>query len=224
MKKPTNAEFKVIFDSVADRYDAISNPYAVRRRLEFFVSRAIGDVLEVGAGTGETAHALKEKEFNVIGTDNSPLMVTEMKKKGVDARECDAETLPFQDKSFDTIVGGEMIYYLDEPERFLKEAYRVLRSGGKFLLSSANNTTRFYDRLRAVLRVLRIGQTYFDDKTRTFVTTRDLINLVTKAGFRDVCVNNIMPIPVEFLDPLNRVLERTPLRYASIFLFLSAKK
>ena len=224
MAKPTNVEFKAIFNSAADRYDAISNSYAVSRRREFFVSRAIGDVLEVGAGTGEMARAIKDKGHKVIATDNSPLMVAEIQKKGIEAYECDAEELPFQENSFDTVVGAEMIYYLDEPEAFMQEAYRVLRPGGKLLLSSANNTTRLYDRFRALLRMLGIGQTYFDDKIRSFVSARDLEKLTTEAGFQSVQVQKIMPLPAGFLDRLNRVFEKTPLRHAGIFLFLSAKK
>jgi len=160
--KPTNPEVRKIFDSAAEQYDIVTNSYAIRRRVEFFVSRAEGKCLEVGAGTGSISQALLAKGRGVVATDISPGMVEEMKKKGINAVVCDAERLPFPDALFDTVLASEMIYYLDHPEQFLKEARRVLKPGGTVLLSSANNrVARFYDWLRGILRPLGIGGTYF---------------------------------------------------------------
>ena len=133
-EKPTNKEFARIFDTAASSYDEMSNPYAVGRRKEFFLKYAKGDVLEVGAGSGEISLALKQAGHEVVATDISPNMVAEIQKKGIEAKVCDSETLPFPDSSFDTIISSEHIYYLDHPEKFIVEAKRVLRLGGRLLI------------------------------------------------------------------------------------------
>lgn len=222
--KPTNAEFSKIFDSAAAKYDKVSNSYSVKRRIEFFVHHAKGDCLEVGAGTGEISRALLAAGHTAIATDISPNMVKEMQSKGIDARVSDAEQLPFPDASFDTVVGAEMIYYLEHPDVFIGEASRVLRPGGRLLLSSANNTTKIYDRLRALLRTFGLGSMYFDDKNREFITAKKLRALLEKGGFEVEKIEKIIVIPFGFLDFLNRILEKTPLKHFGIFILAKAKK
>ncbi len=224
MPKSSNQEFAHIFDTAASRYDEMSNVYAVARRKEFFVKHAKGDCLEVGAGTGEISLALKKTGHRVVATDISPNMVSEIAKKGIDAKVCDSETLLFRDASFDTVISSEHIYYLDQPEKFIAEARRVLRPRGRLLISSANHTTRFYDRVRAMLRALGIGQMYFDDKNKSFVTLSHIRSLLESGGFRIVRSEKAIVLPVGFLDPINRLLEKTQLKHMAIFIFVVAEK
>ena len=225
--KPSNEEIKTLFDAVAPRYDAITHSYALRRRVEFFVHHAQGDCLEVGAGTGEIAKALKQRGHHVMATDISPQMVSQIRNKlGIEAFVCDAESLPFSDASFNTVIGAEMIYYLDYPDRFLSEAYRVLRPNGRLLLSSANaSIARFYDRLRALLRAMGIGRgTYFDDPVRQFPTPKELTRLLQDAGFEIHTIQKTVVLPVGALDWLNRISEKTLLKHFGVFLFVTAEK
>lgn len=217
----------MLFDAVAMRYDAITHSYALKRRIEFFLGHAKGDCLEIGAGTGEISKALIAHGHHVVATDISPQMVSQIRNKlGIEAVVCDAEYLPFADESFDTVIGAEMIYYLDYPELFLREAHRVLKPGGYLLLSSANaSIARFYDTLRAWLRKIGIGRgTYFDDPVREFFTESQLRTLVSHKEFKVKEIKKAIVIPIGSLDRLNRILERTPLRHIGAFLFLAAKK
>jgi SAM-dependent methyltransferase len=50
----------------------------------------------------------------------------------------DAQSLPYPDRSKDTILLFEAIYYLPDAERFVAECGRVLRSGGQVLIVTAN--------------------------------------------------------------------------------------
>jgi len=79
LKKYANKDFGKIFDSVAERYDKISNDYAVSRRIEFFRKWAKGKCLEVGVGSGEIAKALLN-QHEVMATDISPEMIKVVKK------------------------------------------------------------------------------------------------------------------------------------------------
>jgi demethylmenaquinone methyltransferase / 2-methoxy-6-polyprenyl-1,4-benzoquinol methylase len=222
--KPSNPELRDIFDKAAPKYDEITNPYAVARRRDFFLEHAKGNVLEVGAGTGEISRELA-KNHKVVATDISPNMVTEIKKKlNIDAIVCDAEHLPFEDASFDTVVAGEVIYYMDHPAQFIREARRVLRPEGRFLLTSANNKTKFYDRIRAMLRKVGLSHMYFDDKIRHFTTVNKLSSQLKNAGFSVLNVYKIMPVPIAAFKTLNKILERTPLRHLGLFIFICAEK
>ena len=226
MTKPANKEFAHIFDAAASRYDAVTSAYAVRRRREFFLKHIKGDVLEVGAGTGEMSRAFLEQGHRVVATDISPNMVDQIKKKlSIEAMVADAEHLPFPDASFDTVVGAEMIYYLDHPELFVREACRVLRQGGKIVLSSANDTMRIYDRLRALLRKLGIGDaTYFDDKISRFTNEKTLRRLLSDSGFQIIDRRKAIIFLMPQLDWLSRMCERTPFKYFGMFIFIAGEK
>lgn len=225
--KPSNEEIKTLFDTIAPRYDAITHPYALRKRIEFFVKNAQGTCLEVGAGTGEIAKALKRDGHDVVATDIASQMVSQIRNKlGIEAVVCDAEKLPFPDESFDTVIGAEMIYYLDHPERFLAEAHRVLKPCGRLLLSSANaGVARFYDSLRAFLRTLGLGRgTYFDDPVRQFPSLKELTRLLQNSGFRICEIRKAVIIPISFLARLNKILEKTPFKHFGAFIFIHAGK
>jgi ubiquinone/menaquinone biosynthesis C-methylase UbiE len=224
--KPANQEFAAIFDGVAARYDAVTSSYAVSRRKEFLRMYAKGSVLEVGAGTGEMSHFLVEHGCHVTATDISSKMVEQIKHKlSIEAVVADAEHLPFPDASFDTVVGAEMIYYLDHPEVFIREAYRVLRPGGRILLSSANDTMRIYDRLRALLRVIGFGDaTYFDDKIRRFIKEKALVHLLSDTHFKIIDRRKAIIFLIPQFDWLSRICERTPLKYFGMFIFIAGEK
>ncbi|OGZ42350.1 MAG: hypothetical protein A3C80_00790 [Candidatus Ryanbacteria bacterium RIFCSPHIGHO2_02_FULL_45_43] len=225
MSKPTNSELASIFDSAAREYDDVTSSYAVARRRDILISWARGDCLEVGAGTGEVASALVKAGHHVVATDISPKMVEEIRKKlNIEAAACDAEKLPFQDASFDTVVGAEMIYYLDHPEKFVAEAHRVLKPGGRLLLSSANSTTKFYHKVRTLLRKMGFYRMYFDDSICDFFSERRLKTLLLHNNFKVVTVRKIIVVPFGAFDRLNKFLEKTPLKHFGIFILVLAEK
>lgn len=224
-KKPSNREFKKVFDSIANTYDKVLNQYAVERRVEFIKKYAKGVCLEVGAGNGEISRQLIAKKHKVVATDISPKMVDVIRKNlKIKAVVCDAEKLPFDNNSFDTVVAAELIYYLDHPEKFVKEARRVLRKNGRLIISSASKITEFYDIARSLLRKIGISSMYFDDPNRKFVSLNQLQKVLTEGGFRIKKSQTAIIIPFKLFDPINRFLEKTPLRIFSSFIFIYAQK
>lgn len=135
----------VIFaGSIPATYDRLMvpmlfQPYAadVAVRARSFNPR---DVLETAAGTGAVTEALHGAvpAANIIATDLNPAMLEvaaqRLKTDKVRFQAADAQDLPFDDESFDLIVCqfGVMFY----PDKILanREAFRVLRPGGRYLL------------------------------------------------------------------------------------------
>ena len=223
-KRVPNNEYKGIFDSIASRYDEVCNAYAVSRRRDIIVSWARGDCLEVGAGTGNISKELVKK-CRVVATDISPNMISEIRKKlNIETRVCDAEKIPFPDNSFDTVVASECIYYLNNPQRFLEEAHRILRPKGHLLISSATNISKFYEFIRAFLRRLGLKNMYFDDKNRNFMNKNQLKKLLWNTGFRIIEIKRIIIMPFPFLDYFNRLLEKMFIGYLSAFILINSEK
>lgn len=95
----------------------------------------------------------------------------------VDLREAQAERLPFDDASFDTVVCTLSLCSVADDEAAIGEMYRVLRPGGQLLL---------LDHVAATNRVLLALQRLWEKVTLRFAgdyQTRHPLPLVKQAGF-----------------------------------------
>jgi ubiquinone/menaquinone biosynthesis C-methylase UbiE len=225
MNKPTNKEYKEIFDKVANNYDSFSNDYTVGRRVEEIVGFCGMKCLEVGAGTGKISQELRKKGCDVVASDISSKMVKRMKDKKIKAVVSDAQKLPFKDGKFDTIVASELIYYLDAPKKFISEAHRLLKNDGQLVISCANNDVALWgDYARKFMRKLGAKSMYFDDKIQKFFTMNQVCDLIASQSFEIVSKSKKVILPFSIFDKLNRLLERTFLSHLGLFLIVVAKK
>ena len=137
-------------DYARDRFVAIAGdqgwPYAT--------------ALELGAGTGFFSLNLKQAGVldQVHVTDLSPGMVEAAQQNAarlgfsVDGRVADAERIPYDDNTFDVVVGHAVLHHIPDVEQAMREMLRVLRPGGRFVI--AGEPTRIGDRYaRALGRV-----------------------------------------------------------------------
>lgn len=126
-----------------------------------------GRALEVGAGTGFFSLNLKQAGVldRVAVTDLSPGMVEAAQRNAralgfeVEGRVADAETLPFENDSFDVVVGHAVLHHIPDVELALREVLRVLRPGGRFVF--AGEPTRIGD-----WYARRLGRLTWDLTTR----------------------------------------------------------
>lgn len=222
--KLSNREIAARFDAAAPDYDAVSNPYTKWRRGTALAERVVGRCIEVGGGTGAVTEHLADRSLS-LHSDIAPAMCQIATQRLARPSVCfDAESIPLADGSVDTVVSAEMIYYLDRPERFLAEAFRVLRPGGRLLLSTTNPKVTFIERGRSLLRRLGFQHMFFDDGSPTFPTIARLSGSIRSAGFNLDRIRPIVVLPFARLHPLNRILERTPLRHLALFITLEASK
>lgn len=102
------------------------------------------DVLECGCGTGNFWDSeVVPKSLSLTLTDLSPGMVDQAvgkaKAKGFESvigQECDVQSLPYDDDSYDIVLANHMLYHVPDPDKALAEISRVLRPGGKLLAST----------------------------------------------------------------------------------------
>lgn len=109
----------------------------LRHRKEPFYVKYLagGRVLDVGCGEGEF---LVRDEFNTVGVDLDPDLVSRCRERGLTAYCMSALALEFPDASFDAIHAAQLIEHFSPAEavRFLAEAARVLRPGGHLFLTT----------------------------------------------------------------------------------------
>jgi len=138
-----------IYPSVAG-YDLAASDYDKKEKyLDSFekgkVMELLGDIynkkiLDAGAGTGRLSAAMAKAGAEIIALDISKAMLKVLKRKNprVQTVVGDAEALPFAGETFDWVVAAFLIVHLKDPSRFFDEAYRVLKDGGRLLVTNIN--------------------------------------------------------------------------------------
>ncbi len=102
---------------------------------------APGDVLDIASGDGVLAELLAPHAKRYVCIDASARVVAAASERlrpfgNVEVREGDMHALPFADASFDLVVLMHALTYAAKPAQAVAEAARVLRRGGRLLLSS----------------------------------------------------------------------------------------
>lgn len=97
------------------------------------------NILDVGCGTGQTAAYLAfTYGANVIGIDNNKTMVEKAKQRmargGLPVKivEGSIENIQLQDEQFDIILSESVLSFVNK-QHALKEIYRLLKNGGRFI-------------------------------------------------------------------------------------------
>ena len=134
-----------LFAGIAPEYDRMGSMLSFgqdprwRRFLVSKVNAIPGSwVLDVATGTGLVARELAHRNVRVIGLDQSPAMTARgreaVREYGLQDRVRfvlgQAQSLPFEDASFDAVTFTYLLRYVDDPATTVAELVRVLRPGG----------------------------------------------------------------------------------------------
>ncbi len=100
-----------------------------------------GAVLDIASGDGVLAELLAPHSHRYVCIDTSARVVAAASERlrrleNVEVREADMHALPFKEGSFDLVVLMHALTYAARPAQAVAEGARVLRKGGRLLLSS----------------------------------------------------------------------------------------
>jgi ubiquinone/menaquinone biosynthesis C-methylase UbiE len=154
--------------------------------------RAVNDgharVLELGCGHLDfTLNYLFPAAGEIVATDIERLFPADFElPEGVTFQEADALDLSFEDGSFDCVIALEVIEHVRDDNRFLEEGLRVLRTGGKLIVTTPNRLRLTALARYAIGRPIRFPHTYAVDPVLGDITHlrefsyRDLIELIDR--------------------------------------------
>lgn len=191
------------WENQAEPYDRFFAPITSRVITEGDLVRAAGvdpgsRVLDVGTGPGYLAAACATVGAAVVGIDIAEAMVdlAQSAHPDVEFRQGHAEDLPFDDDTFDAVMGNFTILHVGRPEIAAYEFARVLAPGGRLLLTTWDEPSRC--RLAGVLvdAVAEVdppppvglppGPGFFQ-----FADTDAFTRLLTDSGLTDVEVQTV---------------------------------
>ena len=129
--------------------------FHIKRHIEsnksFFKGK---DVVDLPAGTGVSSELLKNVGANVIPMDLFPAF---FKVDGLDCKYANvAETIPLENESVDIVLCQEGIEHLSDQMHAFKEFNRILRPGGKLIITTPN-----YSNIRSRLSYFLTESEYF---------------------------------------------------------------
>jgi ubiquinone/menaquinone biosynthesis C-methylase UbiE len=98
-------------------------------------------LLDIGTGTGRMLQLLSRRVREAVGVDQSRDMLavartnlSETEFRNCNVRQADMYQLPFNDRSFDLVILHMVLHFADEPRDAIREAARVLKPGGSFVI------------------------------------------------------------------------------------------
>jgi SAM-dependent methyltransferase len=170
--------------------DALPERFAQRR--DWLLSRVVaGDrVLDLGAGDGHFAASLAGAGCDVVALDPSAVAV---ERSGGRVRLLEPGPLPLEDSSMDVVWAGEVIEHVADTDAWLSEVRRVLRSGGRLLVS-----TPWHGRLKTAALALFAHERVLDPRGPhlRFYTPRGMRDVLDGFGFDDVRVSGLGGTPL----------------------------
>jgi len=168
------------FDERAAEYDRWFDEHRAIYLSELEAVRALlpshSRSMEVGVGTGRFAQPLGI----TLGVEPSTAMRDISRSRGIEVLDAVAEDLPFGDASFDLVLIVTTICFVDDVDRALKEAHRVLSDGGHIVVGFLDRETELGRKYEA-----RKSDSEFYSQAR-FYSSAEVMDALERAGFGEL--------------------------------------
>ncbi|PKA99276.1 demethylmenaquinone methyltransferase/2-methoxy-6-polyprenyl-1,4-benzoquinol methylase [Flavobacteriaceae bacterium MAR_2009_75] len=204
-----------MFDTISGSYDGLNRVISFgidikwrNRVVDIIKASRPKTILDIATGTGDLAiNLVKTGAESIVGLDISPGMLEVGKKKiehknlnqAIEMVVGDSENLPFSENSFDAITVAFGVRNFENLEKGLAEIYRVLATGGTFVVLETSVPTKspykqgygFYT--KNVLPVIgklfskdRSAYAYLSESASVFPHGEAFNNILRKIGFIEV--------------------------------------
>ena len=179
-------------------------------------------VLDLGSGAGFDCFLAANKvgrNGKVIGVDMTPEMIEKARKntmkgdyKNVEFRLGEIENLPAADNSVDVVISNCVINLSPNKMRVFNEAFRVLKPGGRFMISDIVLTKELPSAVKESVEAY-VGCVAGAIKKEEYLQT------IRQAGFGEIHIAGQTPFPTEHIgnDPTAKeILKKSGLRHKQI--------
>ncbi len=209
------------YDEIADVYD---QRYDHRERGRIYydhIASAVlgkihqkGHLLDIGCGTGLFIERyLKEGTYRTAtGIDISPGMIRKARERYPDLPYVigNAEMLPFESDTFDSISSLLAFSYLQNPTQSLKDCYRVLVPGGRLAVCTlgrnifTSSLPALYS-IGAKMKIRRVGVGSFAEH---YYSAKEMHDLLHSAGFEEIEIFKCSFAHFNFAGPLFMIAKK----------------
>lgn len=203
-----------MFDSISGRYDQLNHLLSLgidriwrRKAINYLDSFKPATILDIATGTADFAiEAGRIKDAVITGVDISEGMLEAGRKKisrlrldhRISLQTGDSENLPFPDNSFDSAIVAFGVRNFENLEQGLNEIYRVLKTGGIFVILEISEPHRFpwkqlfgvyfHFLLPAIGRLIskdHRAYSYLPESVSSFPSAKAFTDKMEKSGFRN---------------------------------------
>ena len=188
-------------------------------------------ILDVGCGNGFVSQLYPN--FDIIGIDISDGM---LQNNPYVCKKASAEAIPFEDNHFDFVICRSLLHHLEDPILGLKEMFRVLKPGGKWVCWDPNHNA-LYELIRHIFqktdRFSHLHHSFNDEslyqmlvETGFKITEKRYIGYLAYPllGFPDIIDFHIPRIIGNFLIKIDDLISKSWLRKLSWSLMVRATK
>ncbi|WHH59983.1 class I SAM-dependent methyltransferase [Petroclostridium sp. X23] len=191
----------VLTEKIQKRYDRVSGIYDFMEKLmdsakmklwrEEIFEELSGKILEVGVGTGKNIEYYPDNA-NITAIDFSSKMLDKARQKAdklgkkIELMQMDAQSMDFEDNTFDTVFTTCVFCSVPDPIRGLREVRRVCKNNGKIImLEHVRSEKEILGILMDIFNPLVVGTYGANINRRT-------VDNILKAGFSRIQVTDLM--------------------------------
>ncbi|ACB94763.1 metalloregulator ArsR/SmtB family transcription factor [Beijerinckia indica] len=184
------------FEAQAINWDELRAMHVPEERVEAAIRETVGTekieaLLDLGTGTGRMLELLAPLASRAVGVDQSPQMLglarVRLERAGLrntQLRQGDLYALPVEPAFYDHVIMHQVLHYLDDPLRALREAGRALRADGRLLI--IDFAPHEEESLRTIHAHRRLG-----------FTGEEMAGFMEQAGLECVARRDLAPTPDE---------------------------